>query len=273
MEIFHSPWTLTVFPSSLNTFCICSKECRKHSFGDKYLKEPWKIARSRGLLLTIWRRQQYLAQWFRYSFLPFFSPKVWIALNVGINARNYAALLYSNEDRAKWIFPFPWRYGHNTLKCSKCGKKHFSSWFNRRNSNACTHSNVRPLAHDFTKGLGHDSTKWWQSKWSSATSLFPLWEIPPIKKSSNRWLELQEWGWSWRINAKQVQECWLWVYIDFVRLLGWIWKTWKEIQQLAQYLALLISSLCYFKMSLKLSTYTIHSLILITHRTLSQMSS
>ncbi len=49
----------------------------------------------------------YLAQLFCYSFLPFFSPKVWIAFHVGINARNYAALLYSNEDRAKWIFPFP----------------------------------------------------------------------------------------------------------------------------------------------------------------------
>jgi hypothetical protein len=46
----------------------------------------------------------------------------------------------------------------------------------------------------------------------------------------------------------------------------------KEKHPLAQYQALL-SSLCYLKMSLKLLTYIIHSMIVLTHRTLGQMPS
>jgi hypothetical protein len=54
---------------------------------------------------------------------------------------------------------FPWRYGLLHFKVFQMSHKRFSSWLDWRNSNACTHSNVGPLAHDFTKGLGHDSTK------------------------------------------------------------------------------------------------------------------
>jgi hypothetical protein len=63
-------------------------------------------------------------------FTIFFTPKVRKAFNVRIDAINYAALIYSNEDRTKWIFPFPWEYGLLHFKVFQMWKKHFSSWFN-----------------------------------------------------------------------------------------------------------------------------------------------
>jgi hypothetical protein len=58
-------------------------------------------------------------------FYNFFPQKVWKAFNVWMVTRNNAAFLYSNDDRTKWIFHFPWNIAYYTLGWIRCGQSIF----------------------------------------------------------------------------------------------------------------------------------------------------
>ncbi len=71
-----------------------------------------------------------------HKFIP---QEVWKAFNVGINAWNITAVLYSNRDRTRWLSPFPWRLFLIHLKVYEMSPAYYSSWFNWRHPIRCAH--------------------------------------------------------------------------------------------------------------------------------------
>ncbi len=70
------------------------------------------------------------------------------AFNVGINAWNITAVLYSNGDWTRWLLPFSWRFWLIHLKVYEMSQACYLLWFNWRNSITCTHDNVLSLGHN-----------------------------------------------------------------------------------------------------------------------------
>ncbi len=54
-----------------------------------------------------------------YKFIP---PEVWEAFNIGINAWNITAALYSIRDRTNWLSPFPGDFSTYSLRYIRCGQ-------------------------------------------------------------------------------------------------------------------------------------------------------
>ncbi len=80
-----------------------------------------------------------------HKFIP---PEFWEEINVGINAWNITAVLYSHGVRTTWIFCLSWRYFHIHVTVYQMWPAYYSCWFNRRNSIPCTCCNVISLEHD-----------------------------------------------------------------------------------------------------------------------------
>ncbi len=168
-----------------------------------------------------WKKQESLHQWDSrlccvcntdspihiHKFIP---PEVWKAFNVGINAWNITAVLYSNGDRTRWLSPFSWRSFHIHLKLYQMWPACYSCWFNWRNSITCTHWNVISLEHD--------SIPWWAKSQRidvDAISFHLLWQLFTIIKIFSRRFELDggcenlpKTNQIWTVNV--LWGCWGW---------------------------------------------------------------
>ncbi len=120
MEIYLSPWILLLLPSWIIIYKHCLRDYQKLQLKAKC----WSTC-------VEWKKQTPLHWWDCWHCIvcnidspihihKFIPPEVWKAFNVGINAWNITAIVFSNEDRTTCFLLFPGDSSLYTLRCIRC---------------------------------------------------------------------------------------------------------------------------------------------------------
>ncbi len=144
MEIYLSPWILLLLPSLIIFINIAWGTLRNC----KQRRKVWSC-------FLEWKQktQSSLHQWDSCNRIvcntdspihiqKFIPQEVWKVFNVGINGWNITAVLYSNEDRTRWLSSFSWRLFLIHLKVYEMSQAYYCCLFNWKNSITCTNCNV-----------------------------------------------------------------------------------------------------------------------------------
>ncbi len=185
MEIYLPPWILLLLPSWITICQDYLRVCQKLQTKANVLIKKGCIKKQASIH---WRHRWHCivcnidSTIHIHKFIP---PEVSKAFNVGINAWNITAVLYSNGVRTTWIFCLSWRSFHIHITVYQMWPACYFCWFNRRNSIPCICCIVISLEHESIP---------WQPKWQridvDATSFYLLWQLFTIIKIFSRRFEM-----------------------------------------------------------------------------------
>ncbi len=126
IKLFGSPLLSSFAQISLLSYFVHLEFSYRYQAGSFFINIVWGTIRNCKQRRSVWStcvewKKQALPHWWDswhciacntdspihiHKFIP---HELWKAFNVGINAWNIIAVLYSNGDRTTWLSPFPWR--------------------------------------------------------------------------------------------------------------------------------------------------------------------